>query len=144
MTNTTGGNHAPRTAVFLLTAAVSAGFLSAYGPAEPGLRGLILAAGILIAAAAAFRPAWGLSAFVFFLLTANNWPYYFQIRHGVFYVRIAAVLFLFLAAGWTLRRAVVRREDEADGEASLPAAIGRPLGFVAAVIAISAGVAIWR
>ncbi len=144
MTNTTGGIQAPRVAILLLSAAVLAWFLSAYGPAEPGLRGLILAVGILIAAAAAFRPAWGLAAFVFLLLTANNWPYYFQSRHGVFYVRVAAILFLFLAAGWNLRRAVVRRESETDGEASLPAAVGRPLGFAAAVIVISAGVAFWR
>ncbi len=144
MTNKTGGIHAPRVAIFLLSAAVLAWLLSAYGPAEPGLRGLILAVGILIAAAAAFRPAWGLAVFVFFLLTANNWPYFFQARHGVFYVRVAAILFLFLAAGWNLRRAVVRREGEMDGEAALPAAVGRPLGFAAAIIAISAGVAFWR
>lgn len=140
----TEGKKSARIGAFLLAAAATVWFLAVYGPAEAGLRVLILAAGILIALAAAFRPVRGLSIFLFFLLTANNWPYYFQARHGVFYVRIAAVLFLFLAAGWTLGRVFVGRKNEDAGGVVLPGAIGRPVALAAALILLSAGIAFWR
>ncbi|MBN1938600.1 MAG: O-antigen ligase family protein, partial [Candidatus Aminicenantes bacterium] len=145
MSNSSGGNPAARKGMFLLAALALAWFFAAFGPAEPGLRALILAAGGLTAAAAVFQPAWGLSAFLFFLMTANNWPYFFQTRHSVFYIPIAAVLFGFLASGLALRRAALfRKSGDGIPPAALPVSVRNPVRFAAAVTAVSAGIACWR
>lgn len=130
---------AVRAAGFFLAAGAASFLFFARLPAGPGLRLLLAVFGAAVAAAAAARPTAGLAAYVFLLLTANALPYYFNGRHALTYVPVAAVLFVFMAAGWLLRK-----EPAAAERGFRPSAFASPLRLAAAMVAVSAAVTVWR
>jgi hypothetical protein len=141
MRNKSGGiDFAGRAAILGAAAAGLYVFLRFFIPEPPGLRILLIAAGLMVSAAAWIRPTAGLAAYLAFLVLANNWPYFFGLQHNMPYVHTAVILFGFFVLGWGLWR----KDRAGAGGASFFIAVSRPIWLATALIAVSGAVTIWR
>ena len=142
MINKSGGIEFARRAVIVGAAAAGLYLFFRFSNLElPGIRILLISVGLVVSAAAWFRPLVGLTVYLGLLVLANNWPYYFGLQHNMPYVHIAVILFGFFALGWGLRRKD-RAEPEKAGSAF--GEISRSIGMAAALIAVSGALTFWR
>jgi O-antigen ligase len=142
MRNKSGGLDFARRAAIVGAAAAGLYIFFRFSILElPGIRILLISVGLIVSAAAWFRPLVGLTVYLGLLVLANNWPYYFGLQHNMPYVHIAVILFGFFALGWGLRRKD-RSEPEKAGSAF--GEIFRPIWLAAALIAVSGALTFWR